>query len=442
MGGVAEFPARRQRRLSTVVALVLSDVLMLGLATAAASLVRFGQVGTVAAVLDDGRIVTFADLSLVIAGIWIVSLWLGHLYFLDRAFWGTGEYTRITRQLSLGLVVFIFATYLLRLPALSRGWTLLAWAFGIAFVTLGRAIVRVIFSRLHRAGNMMRPTLVVGGNNEAADIITTLRMNPQSGLSPIGCLAGPRPVEGDRRRPEGLDGCGGAPCLGYVDDITSVLNDRFVDTVLIASTALRHDVLADTINKLRGRDVDIQLSSGLLDVLSSRVSVRETSGIPLIAIRSVSFSRSQVFVKRAFDMTVGGFAALVGLPLWILIAIAIKLESPGPIVYRQERVGRGGETFHMYKFRSMYDGADGHLEELSTSNEATGPLFKMRDDPRVTSVGAWLRQFSIDEFPQLLNVLRSEMSLVGPRPPLRSETAEYTERHWRRMEVLPGMTGL
>jgi lipopolysaccharide/colanic/teichoic acid biosynthesis glycosyltransferase len=141
---------------------------------------------------------------------------------------------------------------------------------------------------------------------------------------------------------------------------------------------------------------------------------------------------------------VGGLIVLVGMPLWVAFALAIKFTSRGPMLYRQRRVGRDGVPFDMFKFRSMYADADERLEDLRASgaNEATGPLFKMRDDPRVTPVGRWMRKFSIDEFPQLLNVLRGEMSLVGPRPPLPCETVSYTDHHWRRMEVLPGMTGL
>jgi exopolysaccharide biosynthesis polyprenyl glycosylphosphotransferase len=414
--------------------LLASDVLMLGLATQTASLVRFGKVFRVAAVFADGQTITFARLSLVIAGIWIVSLWFEHLYNPDRVFWGTGEYARVVRGLSLGVVGFIVATYLLQLPGLSRGWTVLAWGFGIAFVILGRSVVRGTLVHLRSRGAMLRPTLIVGSNSEAAGIIAALRSDRSSGLVPIGCLVG--------SRAESLDECAGVPCLGRATDIGRILDERFVDTVLIASTAFSHKALAGTINRLRGRNVEIRMSSGMLDVTSSRVHVGETSGIPLITIRAVSFSRGKVATKRAFDLAVSGLIVLVGIPLWLIIALVIKLESHGSVFYRQERVGRGGKMFLMFKFRSMCDGADSQIEKLSASNEATEPLFKVHDDPRVTRFGMWMRRFSVDEFPQLLNVLRGEMSLVGPRPPLPVETAQYSEQDWHRMEVLPGMTGL
>lgn len=408
--------------------------MMLGLATSAASLVRFGKVAHVTAALEFGQIITFFDLSLIITGLWLVALYFEHLYDLTRVFWGTAEYTRVGRALSLGVVAFILATYLIRLPGLSRGWTVLAWGFGIVFVILGRFLVRATLAYRRRHGAMLRPTLIVGANSEAADIIRALSKNLSSGLVPVGCIAA--------SLAEDVNGCAGVPCLGYVTDIGRIIVESNVDTVLIASSAFSHDTVADIINRLRGRDVDIQLSSGLLDVTSSRVQVCEASGIPLITIRAISFSRSKMLVKRAFDLIVGGLIVLAGLPLWVVVALGIKIESRGPVLYRQMRVGRNGKTFFMLKFRSMCDGADSQLEDLGASNEATGPLFKVRDDPRVTRMGTWMRKYSIDEFPQLLNVLRGQMSLVGPRPPLPSETAQYSENDWRRMEVLPGMTGL
>jgi lipopolysaccharide/colanic/teichoic acid biosynthesis glycosyltransferase len=147
-------------------------------------------------------------------------------------------------------------------------------------------------------------------------------------------------------------------------------------------------------------------------------------------------------VKRVFDLVVGGAGIVLGLPIWLLIVLAIKATSPGPVFYSQIRVGRDGVHFPMFKFRSMYIDADKRLADLVEVNEASGPLFKMRDDPRVTSAGKWMRKFSVDEFPQLLNVMRGEMSLVGPRPPLPHEVERYSAEDWRRMEVVPGMTGL
>jgi len=149
-----------------------------------------------------------------------------------------------------------------------------------------------------------------------------------------------------------------------------------------------------------------------------------------------------VLAKRAFDLVVSTLIVVIGLPVWLIIASAVKLSSDGPILHSQERVGLHGAKFGMYKFRSMYVDADARLAEVMSGNEASGPLFKMKEDPRVTRTGKWLRKFSLDEFPQILNVIKGDMSLVGPRPPLPREVSGYNLHDWRRLEVVPGMTGL
>lgn len=421
-------------------ALLVSDGLALLAAGNLATLLRFGAWRHVAALgLAPGSDVTFARISLVTAATWVVMLWIEGLYDLHRVFWGTGEYKRVSKAVLMGAVGFIIVDYAFRLPGLSRLWMLLATVLAATFVVLGRALVRAGLQAARRRGRMMRPTLVVGHNEEAAEIVRVLLKNTHAGLVPIGCLAS------SRADALALDFCAGdVPVLGGAGDIKRVLGERYIDTVVIASTAFEPAVLSRIINDLRGWDGDIHMSSGLLDVTTSRVLVREVAGVPLITVRGISFTPWRRFIKRAFDLFVGGLVILVGLPVWLAVALAIKLDSRGPVLYRQRRVGRGGEPFDMHKFRSMYVDADDRLKQLRASgaNEATGPLFKMKADPRVTPVGRFMRRFSIDEFPQLLDVMRGEMSLVGPRPPLPNETARYSDFHWKRMEVLPGMTGL
>ncbi len=432
------FPQRRTRRAVVRGALFLSDVVAVVAATQLAALVRFGAIRHVVVIPEIADVFQLFDISLIICAIWLAGLWFEGLYDLDRVFWGSGEFSRVIKALSGGMVLFILAEYAMKMSAISRGWTLLAWAFAATFVVLGRSLVRVGVVAARRRGRLLRPTLIVGFNGEAADIISVLRKDTSSGLVPLGCLASSQEAR------LGLDYCVDplVPCLGYAREIGRVLDERFIDTVIIASTAFDHDVVSRIINDLRGRDVDIQLSSGLFDVTTSRVLVREVSGVPLITLKAVGFAPWQRWLKRAFDVIVGGAITLAGMPVWLLLALLIKIDSRGPVFYRQERVGHDGRPFGMLKFRSMRADADERLEELREHNEATGPLFKMQDDPRVTRVGRWMRRYSIDEFPQLLNVLSGDMSLVGPRPSLPSETAAYTDYHWRRLEVPPGMTGL
>jgi exopolysaccharide biosynthesis polyprenyl glycosylphosphotransferase len=433
----AGFTARGRRRLVITILLIASDVLMLAVATSLASLSRFGALAEVADFANLGPNFTYTDLSAVIIAIWLVTLAAEGLYDLDRVFWGTGEYARVGKAMSFGVVAFILMTFALKLPGLSRAWTLLAWAFGAILVVFGRFLVRSTVHWLRRHGRLLRPTLIVGFNSEARDIVEALRRNASSGLVPVACLASSHADQlGLNYFEPDIE------CLGAARDIVDVLDARTFDTVLLVSTAFDHEVVARIINDLRGRPVDIQMSSGLLDVTTRRILVREVSGVPLITIKGVSFGPWKRVVKRSFDLLVGGVIGVVGIPVWLVISLAILIESRGPVLYRQRRVGRGGREFDMFKFRSMAADADAKREEIGERNEASGPLFKIKGDPRVTAVGRILRKFSLDEVPQLINVLLGEMSLVGPRPPLPSETESYSEYHWRRMEVTPGMTGL
>ena len=274
---------------------------------------------------------------------------------------------------------------------------------------------------------MHRRTLIVGDNVEASRIIERLFASPEQGLTPIGCLHSARHDELP------LGSCEDrVPVLGYARQVRQVVREHEVDTVVIAASAFHHEVMSRIMGALRGLDVSIHISSGLFEMMTSRVLVRDIAGIPLITVDAVTLSPGQLRTKRAFDVVLASLGVLSGMPVWLLLAAAIKLESRDPVFYKQARVGLRGKPFGMYKFRSMVNDADAPLAQLIEENEATGPLFKMKNDPRITRVAKWMRKFSIDEFPQLLNVLRGEMSLVGPRPPLPRETVLYTDHHWRR----------
>ncbi|MGB4594137.1 MAG: sugar transferase [Coriobacteriia bacterium] len=359
------------------------------------------------------------------------------LYDLDRLFWGTGEFTRIARALAIAVVAIVLATFAFSLPGLSRVWTLLFYAIALTLVSVERLLLRHALRTLRRGGKYVLRTLVVGSNPEATEVVRILKARPETGLVPVGCLATALADLTDQNC-----GPGDVPYLGYSRDLCTIVDKYMIDTVIIASTAFDYPIVPRMIAELRGRDVSIHLSSGLFDILTTRVLVREVAGVPLITVKSVSFSKWNFAVKRTFDLILASLITIVGSPLWVPLSLIIKLDSRGPVFYRQTRVGQNGELFAMYKFRSMCADADDQLEELWEKNEADGPLFKMQKDPRVTRIGHWMRKYSIDEFPQLINVLKGQMSLVGPRPPLIAETEQYTNYHWRRMEVLPGMTGL
>lgn len=416
--------------------LAFDSVALLG-ATFLATIARFASLETEVSFEGATTSISYAFVSVLATVLWLVFLASERLYDPDRLFRGADELSRVARGLSLGVVALILATYMLKMPGLSRLWTLLAWLFSVVAVTSGRLVLRLLVRSMRRRGRLVKRTLLVGSNSEAADIVRFIGAHTTAGYAIVGGLAS---SQADRLA---LDFC--APdvrCLGAARELGDIIIAYDIEAVIIASSAFDHDVLARMIAELRGTGVSIHVSSGLFEVLTTRVLVSEVSGVPLITVRGISLSPTAMLTKRVFDIVVSSAVVLLGLPVWIAVVLALKLDSPGPVFYRQQRIGKGGRSFGMFKFRSMVVDADARLKELAEANEASGPLFKMKDDPRITRVGKWMRRFSVDEFPQLLNVLKGEMSLVGPRPPLPSESEQYTDRHWRRMEVVPGMTGL
>jgi exopolysaccharide biosynthesis polyprenyl glycosylphosphotransferase len=232
------------------------------------------------------------------------------------------------------------------------------------------------------------------------------------------------------------------PVLGQMGDLPAVLDRERVDELIITDSDFRDRELLEIVDAAHRRGVEVRIAPKATELLTQRVEFVPGQGIPLFELRPPAFVGMDWVVKRAFDLVVSSLVLVVGLPLWLAIAAAVKLNSRGPVFFRDRRIGLGEQEFGMLKFRTMYADAAGQQAELEASNEADGPLFKIREDPRVTSVGAFLRRFSLDEIPQLWNVLHGEMSLVGPRPlPLR-DYERLEPWHRKRYLVLPGVTGL
>jgi len=425
------YPVGERRNFGIALWLRLSDATAL---VSAGLLVARVWFGTVRYPVDIAapRQFQYWEIALGTALLWFLVLAVEGLHDVERLTWRMGELSRVARALAMGVVLVVIATFALRTPGLSRAWLIATFVTAVVGVWLGRLVIRTVLASLRRHGKMRHPVLIAGTNAEAKRIVDVLQKAPETGLVPVGCIAS----NGDDVTHPNV------PCVGDAEDLCEVVQRTGADTVIIASSAFDHDVIARMVADLRHDPVGVHVSSGLFEVLTSRVFVREIAGVPLITVQGVALTRSSFLIKRAFDIVVSLAIIIVGLPLWLVVMGAIKLTSPGPVFYVQDRIGRRGATFGMCKFRTMVDGAHAMRTDVEHANEADGPIFKMRDDPRVTRVGRWLRKFSIDEFPQLINVLKGEMSLVGPRPPLPSEVELYSDYHWRRMEVLPGMTGL
>ncbi len=215
-----------------------------------------------------------------------------------------------------------------------------------------------------------------------------------------------------------------------------------IELVIIALPFWQHHRLPEMVRICRAAGIEFRVVPDLFELSYDRVNVASLSGIPLIGLKELSLKGGNLLLKRAIDLTLIALTAPVVLLFAGLLALAIKLDSPGPAIFKQVRIGKDGKPFTTYKFRTMVADAEARKAELAQLNEADGPIFKIRDDPRQTRVGRFLRRSSLDELPQLWNVVRDEMSLVGPRPQIPDEVAQYDEWHHRRLEVKPGLTGL
>jgi exopolysaccharide biosynthesis polyprenyl glycosylphosphotransferase len=337
------------------------------------------------------------------------------------------EFRRLILAVSV-VVVGLVATPWWPGTTLSRLSIGVTWLSSVAFVLASRGMWHRYVRRERSRGRMTFRTIIVGTNGEAA-MLGGLRLTWGSGLLPIGFIA-TRSSNGDRPNDE-------LPVLGELGQLPQLIVDEAADCLFVASSAVDIDDMEFISKVARRSGTELRVSANLPEVLSSRLTVQAADGVTVLSVRPVRLSGYQALAKRAFDIIFSGLALLILLPLYLLIAAAIKLTTPGPVLFRQQRVTKGGHIFTMYKFRTMRDNVVVTLPEVDQSTA----FFKLRKDPRVTDVGRLLRRFSLDELPQLLNVLRGEMSLVGPRPLPAEQVAAHLELLGPRHEVLAGLTG-
>ncbi|MFN0091906.1 MAG: sugar transferase, partial [Acidimicrobiales bacterium] len=319
--------------------------------------------------------------------------------------------------------------------------TVAAAALGAVLVLAAqREAARRVFRGLRRRGRRLRPLVIIGDNAEGRALARAVVADQALGWRVVGFVrTGPARVAPAGRPAAGE---GEPPVLGHVDDVLATLADAGAASVVIAASAVEVGATTALVRRLLGAGVEVELSPALADTAAGRLQIAVLGRFPVIRLRPRRLTGWRAAAKRAFDLLGAGLGlALTALPMAV-VAAAIKLDSPGPVLYRQRRVGRDGAPIRMLKFRTMHTGADAAHARLAELNEADGPLFKMRRDPRVTRVGRLLRQSSIDELPQLWNVLRGEMSLVGPRPALPEEAAQWSAELRDRLRVRPGMTGM
>lgn len=340
------------------------------------------------------------------------------------------EFRRIVLALSLGMTGTVALAFWSK-AALSRGWVLLAWGLALTFTLASRRLWHRHVRHARSEGRFTFRTLIVGTNEEALELVNT--MNRENvGFVPLGFV----------QTAHDSWSVYPSPAIGHIRDIRDLIRQERADCVFVTSSATSTDEMKHVAKAVRLERVEVRITATLPQVLASRLSVQPVGGLMSLALRPARLSRPQAVAKRAFDLVVASVGLVLAIPVWLVVAAAIRLDSSGPALYRQRRVGQAGRPFVMLKFRTMHVGSDEKLDDLRHLNEVDGPMFKLRGDPRVTRVGRRLRRWSLDELPQLWNVVRGDMSVVGPRPPLPKEVAEYEDWQFDRLEVAPGITGL
>jgi exopolysaccharide biosynthesis polyprenyl glycosylphosphotransferase len=317
---------------------------------------------------------------------------------------------------------------------LSRAYLIISMQVIVLLDLAVRLALRQHLHRLRRRGQCMSTVVAVGHESAVRQLVSELRREPHHGLNVVAvCLAGDS-------APDEVDG---VPVVGHLDDAATVVRNLNAGTVAVLSCPEMDGVKLRTLAwELEKTGTDLCVAPALLDVAGPRTTVRPTAGLTLLHVDHPQLSGPRQVVKDLFDRTAAALALLALSPLLTTVALTIWLSDHGPALFKQTRVGKGGETFTIYKFRTMVVDAEAQLAEIREKNDSDGVLFKMRRDPRITVLGGRLRKWSVDELPQLVNVLRGEMSLVGPRPALPVEAAEYATHVRRRLVVKPGLTGM
>ena len=369
-----------------------------------------------------------------VIGLWFVALVAQGAYSVRHFGGGPDEYRSVTFASLATAGIVAMTCYLLQLP-LSRGFLLLTFLLGIPLLLLERFTLRKIVHRMRRGGRLLHRVIAVGGPSGIAEVYDSLRRAQYLGYQIVGaCVPDGLGVEPERFP---------VPVLGRVAETRRLCNEYGADTVLVArgGYGTSHE-LRRIAWDLEGSSIELVVVPSLTDVAGPRIHMRPVAGLPLLHLEEPQAGEAGGLSKRLFDVVLAGLALMVLSPVLLVVAALVKLHDGGPVLFRQPRIGREGETFQMLKFRSMVVDAEARLAALRDQNEFDSVLFKMKEDPRITPLGRILRRYSIDELPQLVNVLRGEMSLVGPRPPLSSEVDRYADDVHRRLLVRPGLTGL
>lgn len=431
----ALFPRSSQWRFYKIL-LVLMDIVTANVAFRLAYYVRFESNLTF---FDESAAVSveyYRTLVLISSFLWLGIFWVNGLYAQQNLLGGTREYDKVFRSSTVGFLLIVVAGFLQPDLLIARGWLLMAWLFTWVFASLGRFALRRFIYSLRRHGFFLTPAVIVGANQEGRWLAEQLLSWETSGLHLVGFV--------DKKEPVTTPLFHNLVCLGSVDQLGDIIKRYQIGEVILASSAIStRDYLLDIFKQYGVSDtVNIRMSSGLYEVITTGLTVNEFAYVPLVYVNKVRLTGTDNFMKSVLDYVITVTGLILISPLLLTIAALIKLSSPGPIIHKRRVMGINGKQFDALKFRTMVVNGDEVLDAHPALKEELARTHKLKNDPRVTKIGAFLRRFSLDELPQLFNVLKREMSLVGPRMISPEEMAMYKQFDMNLLTVHPGMTGL
>jgi exopolysaccharide biosynthesis polyprenyl glycosylphosphotransferase len=418
-----------------IVLLVVTDALMIGIALELAYGFRFELDFNLFALDIVPNVRFYLKLGLVMIPVWIFIFALNGLYQKEHLLGGTKEYSLVFWSINTGMLLVIIATFLQPDLILARGWLVVAWFFAQIFVGLNRFLLRrcVYYSRQY--GFFLTPTLIIGMNQEGFSLAQQLVGWYTSGLNVLGFINNGTGLNQSLSRH--------LPQLGDLSDLDYLVRKHNIQELIVVTSAVSREEITSIFERYgRQDDINVRLSSGLFEIITTGLEVKEIANVPLVTVNHLRLKSSERIAKLILDYSIVILAGLLTLPVVGFIALLVKLDSPGPIIHRRRVMGINGKQFFAYKFRTMHENGDEILAQHPELLKKLQEDHKLKNDPRVTRVGHYLRKFSLDELPQLLNILKREMAVVGPRIIAPEEMEQYGQWGMNLLTVHPGLTGL
>ncbi|WP_028553102.1 sugar transferase [Paenibacillus sp. UNC451MF] len=380
--------------------------------------------------VDSPRFINYVVFYIISSTTYIIFMYRYQLFQFRSGSGLADELYKVVKAFSFAILITIGVSFILKYTDFSRLVIVSYWLLAIIASCTIRSVKRLVYSQLARQGVVSKNVVIVGAGKVGKLLMEELSNYRYLGYKIVGFVDDYE-----------CNNVNNHKYLGPISRLNEVLKENLIEEIIVTIPSER-DLVNKLITDLRKLDIQIKIVPDLYNLVMSTVQIGNINTLPVVTLVKTPMRGIGLAAKRLIDIIASSLLIFIISPIFIMTSIAIKIDSKGSIIYKQKRIGKNGKQFHMLKFRSMVTEADVILKKLQDKNEMDGIAFKMKDDPRITKVGRFIRKYSIDELPQLFNVLKGDMSLVGPRPPLPNEVERYGDWEWRRLEVLPGITGL